>query len=93
MPDPLHHLNHKSADNAAFVSTAIDELVSAQRAEVQECMVYQIDNVSSPLSVVFNAEGKPQLVLGLTTSCQITNLSTRVQVLYHLLSSVMIPLI
>ena len=62
MPDPLHHLNHKSAlENAVFVSTAIDDLVAAQC--VVECVVCPI--VGSPLSVVFNAKGNPRLVLDL----------------------------
>ena len=62
MPDPLHHLNHKSAlDNAAFVTASIDELVAARC--VVGCTTCPI--VTSPLSVVFNAKGKPRLVLDL----------------------------
>ena len=62
MPDLVCMLNHKSAlENSLFVTTAIEELVLCRC--VIECSTYPI--VSSPLSVVFNAKGKPRLVVDL----------------------------
>lgn len=62
LPDPVFLLNHNSAlDNASFVHTAIEELVAGRCVmESSTCPL-----VCSPLSVVFNAKGKPRLVVDL----------------------------
>ena len=62
LPDPVCLLNHRSAlGNVLFVTTAIEELVAGHC--VVESSAQPI--VSSPLSVVFNARGKPRLVVDL----------------------------
>ena len=62
LPHPVCLVNHKSAcENGTFVSSAIEELI-AGRCVVQSTTC---PTVSSPLSVVFNAKGKPRLVIDL----------------------------
>ena len=63
LPEPMCLANHKSAlENSVFIASAIiDELVAGRC--VIECSTCPI--VSSPLSVVYNAKGKPRLVVDL----------------------------
>ena len=62
LPDPVCMFNHKSAlENSLFVTTAIEEV--QMYSCVVECAT--CPTVSSLLSVVFNAKGKPRLVVDL----------------------------